>query len=437
MNRSIRYILLLLIAVKASNAAETAQEPRDILRDRANAAILNAAIGDALGRITEFVDTTKKICAQLGDSGVTSLAQATIYHHGKTIAPYTDDTVMARIVLDIALQGRTAHASIQTMTNNLAHAFARLFGPERYSIDPLFELRAHGLRNTGSAEALNALIAQKKDLQNDWWLSRKGINPAAEGGCGSVMRAWPIGLVFTGDDQLIIDFAAAQSAITHAHPLAMAASAAMALGTAYAYQGKSVDEIMQAMIRAAEQFDAQELRYKTDARKRPADAQLTAAMIARNQLLTSDMIRYAYQAAQEGKLPEEVLGTDNIQQPNYRSPNGFLLGWAADEAVAGAVYLLARNRDNVRQAIVEGVNSPGDSDSLASLAGALVGAHTGNVYPDDALDRLENIDALKLYADQIVNNTLPTTIRRKLLINQHDDRRAMIKRSTVGQRRIR
>lgn len=402
MNRITRNLLLLLIAVKASsNACQTTQEPRDILRARATAAILNAALADALGRITEFIDTTKKVCAQLGDSGITSLAQATIRHRGKIFAPYTDDTVMARIVLEIALQGRKEHASTQTVTDNFAHAFARLFGPQCYTIDPLFDLRAHGLCNIRSGQALNTLITHKQDQHNNWWLSREGINPAAEGGCGSVMRAWPIGLVFAGNDQFIIDLAAAQSAITHAHPMATAASAAMALGTAYAYQGKSVDEIIQAMIHAAEQFDTQELRYKTHAYKRPADVQLSAAMVAQDRLLTSDMIRYAYQAAQQGKLPEEVLGTENTQQLNYRSPYGFLLGWAADEAIAGTVYLFARNHDNIQRAIYEGVHTPGDSDSLASLVGALVGAYSGTLYPDAAWHMLEDKDGLTKHVDDI------------------------------------
>lgn len=403
MNRITRYTLLLLIAVNASiTAGQTAQEPRDVLRARATAAILNAALGDALGRITEFIDTTKKVCAQLGDSGITSLAQATIQHKGKIFAPYTDDTVMARIVLETALQGRKEHASAQTITNNLAHAFARLFGQKRYTIDPLYDVRAHGLRNIRSGQALHTLIARKQDQHDNWWLSREGINPAAEGGCGSVMRAWPIGLVFAGDDQFIIDLAAAQSTITHAHPMAAAASAAMAIGTAYAYQGKSVDDIIQAMIRAAEQFDAQELQYKTHARKQPAGAQLTAAMVAHDQLLTSDMIRYAYQAAQQGKLLEDVLGTENIQQPNYRSPYGFLLGWAADEAIAGTVYLFARNHTNIQRAITEGVHTPGDSDSLASLTGALVGAYSGTLYPDAAWHLLEDKDGLTASVDKIV-----------------------------------
>jgi ADP-ribosylglycohydrolase len=52
-------------------------------------------------------------------------------------------------------------------------------------------------------------------------------------------------------------------------------------------------------------------------------------------------------------------------------------GWAAHEAIAAAAYILARHADDPREAVLEGANAPGDSDSIATLAGALVGARLG------------------------------------------------------------
>jgi hypothetical protein len=54
-----------------------------------------------------------------------------------------------------------------------------------------------------------------------------------------------------------------------------------------------------------------------------------------------------------------------------------LRSWAVHEAIAAAAYLLVRNPDNARRAILEGANSPGDSDSIASIAGAMVGVRVG------------------------------------------------------------
>jgi ADP-ribosylglycohydrolase len=54
-----------------------------------------------------------------------------------------------------------------------------------------------------------------------------------------------------------------------------------------------------------------------------------------------------------------------------------LPGWAAHEAIAAAVYTFARHPDDPRAAMLEAANTPGDSDSLATLAGALTGCRAG------------------------------------------------------------
>ena len=54
-----------------------------------------------------------------------------------------------------------------------------------------------------------------------------------------------------------------------------------------------------------------------------------------------------------------------------------LEAWAAHEAIAAAVYLFGRHSDDAEAAILEGANTRGDSDSIATLAGALVGARCG------------------------------------------------------------
>ncbi len=54
-----------------------------------------------------------------------------------------------------------------------------------------------------------------------------------------------------------------------------------------------------------------------------------------------------------------------------------LQAWAAHEAIAAGVYIFLRHPDDARAAILEGANTPGDSDSIATIAGALVGARVG------------------------------------------------------------
>jgi ADP-ribosylglycohydrolase len=87
------------------------------------------------------------------------------------------------------------------------------------------------------------------------------------------------------------------------------------------------------------------------------------AAACRYSAATAGMMAQAIDEARSGVGPEVTLGR--------------LQGWAAHEAIAAAVYLLERHPDDARAAILEGANTPGDSDSIATLAGALLGARLG------------------------------------------------------------
>ncbi len=111
---------------------------------------------------------------------------------------------------------------------------------------------------------------------------------------------------------------------------------------------------------------------------------VASAMVAaacRQSPRTGAMMAQALEEALDGTPPEVTLKR--------------LEGWAAHEAVAAAVYLFMRHPDDIRAAILEGATSPGDSDSLATLAGALVGARRGlGAIPEDWIHGVERSRAL-------------------------------------------
>ena len=72
-----------------------------------------------------------------------------------------------------------------------------------------------------------------------------------------------------------------------------------------------------------------------------------------------------------------MLGDTGKKADNNRSPRGYLLGYVADEAVAAAVYIFVRHPNDLRAALGEAALCPGQADLIASLTGALVGAHMG------------------------------------------------------------
>jgi hypothetical protein len=162
------------------------------------------------------------------------------------------------------------------------------------------------------------------------------------------MRAYPFGLVFADDLERAEQWAVEHSKLTHRDPIALAACAAMAVGTALAVARATPDDVVVAMIAAARRHDTK----------------------------TADMMKRALDEAREGVPPDVTLLR--------------LQAWAAHEAIAAAVYIFARHPDDPRAAILEGANTDGDSDSIATLAGALVGGRCGiGAIPNDWVAQVE------------------------------------------------
>lgn len=327
-------------APAAAAGLTAARAPRALSpRASANAgAVLGAAIGDAMGHPTEFM-TLDAIRAKWPPAGVTGLE---LYWErgGRRFAPYTDDTQMAEAVLRSLLWARREQADLERAMQHLAQAFVD------WAERPQGGHRAPG----------NACLAGARALAAGEHWSRAG--GATAGGCGSVMRAYPFGLVHAHDLARCEAWSVAHSKLTHRDPIALGASAAMAIGVARVVRGEPTRVVLSEMIAAAARYSAR-----------------TAAMMAE-----------ALDDADRGVPPEETLDR--------------LRGWAAHEAIAAAVYLFARSPDDPARAILEGANSPGDSDSLATLAGALAGARGGLGALPEAwvrdVERSEELQALAL-----------------------------------------
>jgi ADP-ribosylglycohydrolase len=300
--------------------------------------VLGGAIGDAMGHPTEFIGSVSSIRAKYGPEGVTKFE---LYwdRGGKHFAPYTDDTQMAEAVLRALLEGRTGEMDLDGTMELMAEKFIK------WSREPQGGHRAPG----------NACMSGCRALEQGAHWSKAG--GATAGGCGSVMRAYPFGLLFAQDLKKAEDWAVAHSKLTHRDPIALAASAAMAVGVALLARGASVREATGEMVAAACRYSAS-----------------TAAMMAT-----------AIDEARKGIGPEVTLDR--------------LRAWAAHEAIASAVYLVERHPDDPRAAILEGTNTPGDSDSIATLAGSLVGARVGaRGLPPEWVKDVERADELMALA---------------------------------------
>ena len=356
-------------------------------------ALFGAAAGDALGRITEFIPSRQEILKKYphGVSWFGDICPVAL-PSGQVGYPYTDDTVMMLIVLE---EVEKNYKQPEKTIDALASRFADLFDPEKkYQIDPLYNLRAHGLTNTRSCLEIGSLIKQGKS-----WKDRETSfeKVKRESGCGSVMRVWPIGFFYHNDLEQAIKVADMQSSITHRNPAARAACAAAAAGFATLCNGKSFDEVATAMICVADRYNEEERVYKQDATTFSDSLDQNLKLISQDQMLTSDMLRHARWAAENNVLLGVVLGECNDLQSNYRSFSGALLGWRADETIAAVLYILLRHKEDFFGALSEAVNTPGDSDSIASLVGAFSGYAYGlqeSLFEREHVLELENASRL-------------------------------------------
>lgn len=324
----------------ASAPTPSAPKPLTARQQLMAGVVLGAAIGDAMGHPTEFM-SMQAIRARWGDQGVQGFEL--YWNHGESrFAPYTDDTQMAEAVLVSLLESRDRAEDLDAAMQRMARHFVR------WANHPQGGHRAPG----------NACLSGCRALaQGTPWRIAGG--PTA-GGCGSVMRAYPFGLLFTDDLVRAEQWAVAHSALTHRDPIALAASAAMAVGVARLLRGESVLLAASEMIAAAARYSAQ----------------------------TAMMMATALDEASQGVSADIVLDR--------------LRGWAAHEAIAAGLFLLVRFAEDPAGAILQGANSPGDSDSLATLAGALLGARYGiNAFPERWVADVERSTELQALALRI------------------------------------
>lgn len=245
---------------------------------------------------------------------------------------YSDDTQMTLALARALL--RAGDRDLDTLMNTVAKEFVSwAFGPDND--------RAPG----------NTCMSACRRLRDgaDWHHS--GVPDSK--GCGSAMRSAPIGLYYHRDVQQIVDVGITTSQITHGHACALAGSVATAYLTSLALDGVTPNEMLTKLVGVTEAINSE---FVAEVRQVPDVLSLP---------------------------PEEafdVLGE----------------GWIAEEAVAGALYCFWRTPNDYRRTVLTAANAPGDSDSIACIAGAISGAYNGiQAIPPNWETHVENRSTLQ------------------------------------------
>ena len=205
----------------------------------------------------------------------------------------------------------------------------------------------------------NTCMAGCRNLQRGVPWREAGV--AHSKGCGSAIRVSPVGLLYHQDLDRVVEVARATALLTHGHPAAQEGAAAAALMTALAVRGAGPKEMYE------------EIRSLCFGRSPDFDACVS-----------------------------RVPGVLDAPPAEALAAGGLGEAWIAEEAVASALYCVWRHPDDFRAAVLEAVNTDGDSDSIGAITGAVVGARLGiGAIPGTWVERVENTAALRATAHRL------------------------------------
>lgn len=321
--------------------------------DRILGALIGAAAGDAMGAATEM-KTTEQIEALFGGWVREFLAPpADTFARGRQAGQITDDFSLACYLMEAVIRHQGEVTSEMAREALLDWAAVDAFfipfaGPTT---------RASILQLKGEAPAQS---------------SNEPPNHNAKATNGAAMKIFPMGLLYPGDPGRAIEAAVTVSLPTHNTHLAISGACAIAAAVSVAAGSGTLEEVLEASRYGAEK----------------------GALLGRKHGLTvagpsvEKRIPLAVQLAQEAPdLPAAMESLSDL----------IGTGIHAAEAVPAAIGLLAATKGDPVEGIVAGVNIGNDTDTIATMVGAVAGAIKGSAaLPSEWLPFLNRQNELDL-----------------------------------------
>ncbi|MFI2510913.1 ADP-ribosylglycohydrolase family protein [Streptomyces sp. NPDC018972] len=321
-----------------------------VTKRAATGALTGLALGDALGFPTEFNDVPS-ILAKFGPWREMDLPKPAIV---------TDDTQMT-----LAL-GR----GLRTAMDRGPLTPERLERPVREEFVEWYRSPENN-RAPGNTclKACHLLAREDRPWQDASQIGSKG--------CGANMRVAPIGLAPGLTDEQRAGAAQSQSALTHGHPTALAASDLTAHAVRLLAEGAEPTGLI-GLLRS----------YAYDNRTRYHESWLGDLWTRAQDPTPEHFIARGWDECLE--ILERLRGAVRTVSPETDPCLATGEGWIAEEALATGLLCFLLFVDEPLTALRRAACTAGDSDSIACLTGAFAGAYLGaDAWPADWADRIE------------------------------------------------
>lgn len=324
------------------------RDPRPTRIAAIEGCLMGLAIGDALGYPSEF-RCRKDILAAFGPQGITDFVSISdpvwppqpaddVPQHPP--GTFSDDTQLSLAVAESLIAA--GDSEIEDLMGQMCSRF----------------ISWHQSKENDRYPGMATMLGCKKLANGIPWRKAGNINSK---GCGSAMRAAPIGLFYGENHPQLLEVARASSLPTHQHPAAIESAAAVALLVSLALSKRTPKQMYEAIMREC----------------KPRSKDFANCLSKLPTLLDA--------------APEMVL-----------AKNGLGEGWIAEEAVASALYCFWKSPMDYEQTVLTAANTDGDSDSIACIAGAISGAFNGvNAIPYRWRKHIERMDYFENTANRL------------------------------------
>lgn len=373
-------------------SGSTPAAPTPSHESRIHGCLLGGALGDSLGYAVEF-SKIDEIRAMYGPEGLRDFAELDGGSH------FSDDTQMTLYTVDGLLEAlEWANSGVAADTNaclwlsylrwlasqGVALPDAAPFQPPRW-IDSHEVLRHR--RAPGNA-CLSGLATGEMGTVH------RPVNPDSKG-CGTVMRSAPFGLIPHVPAEAVYKMSADAASLTHGHPAARQSAGVFSLLIHALVNGEDLHSAAGAALAHLQDGPL------------PKGEEPDPALVDR--LTASLRLAGASARGSEDESSPGLLGAEELVRELGE-------GWVAEEALAVALYAVlatapeataaASPAEHFRAAIAVAVNHSGDSDSTASIAGNILGAHYGEeCLPADWLAALEAPEVIRGMAARLASVT--------------------------------